>query len=173
MPAPLHRFVLPALILLLLAGCASQREKKAKSEEEVAEAFKATQDAIKATRQGDIDMIWRLLCKESKDRTLSRAGLWSKDFRSLEPERQAQLASERGLSVEQLANLTAKTYLKMIHGDFYERYFMLCEAQIDHISPVKNDQVKVFYSEDDSSQDKKSLTFVHEKESWKVLLDIP
>jgi hypothetical protein len=165
-------------LVLLPAGCTSGKKSKRTEESvkaEVTESFERLKEAIAELRRGDTEKFWDLLAGDSKDEATKKAKAFRADFAKLDKKEQAERAKEYGATADEIREkLNGYGYLRLMQEKFYKRWWMLTAAQIDHITPdLKNDEATVFYKQDESEPEVKSLRFAFEDGKWRAMLPIP
>jgi hypothetical protein len=163
-------------LLLLPAGCAPPKNKRnsAAVKQDVVESFEALKVAIAELLDGHTDRLWDVLADRSQAEAAKKAKAFRADFAKREKEEQGQMAREAGATVDQLREkLNGFGYIRLMREALYHRYWMMATAEIDHIRLESEDEATVYYTLDDSEQEKKPLSFFLEDGQWKAVLRIP
>ena len=168
------RFWIMVALSLAVAGCSGKKKKPSEEElrQEVREAFTQLKEAISLVPKGNLDRIWDILSSESRDAAHKKAKKYKEEFAKMDPEEQAASARDLGYAVDDIKNMRGKGYLRLKSDKFYEQYLLVVAAPAEEIT-IKGDEAKVFYRQDESEHDKRSIRFVREDGDWKALLDIP
>lgn len=165
-------------LLLLPAGCVSTKNKKSGSsaavKAEVTESFEKLKVAIPELLKGETEKLWDILAAVSHEEAAKKAKAFRADFATLDKEKQAELAQQMGATATEIRDkLSGYGYLRLVRDRLYENYWMVAAAPIDHIKLEAADEATVYYTQDDSEQEKKSIVFILEEGQWKAVLRIP
>ena len=155
-----------------LIGCTSGDSKKYKSgddakkaEEQVEQAFKSLQAAIKAK---ETDKIWDLLDKDSQSDADRQAKSAEEAYGKLEEKDKADYEKRLKLTDKELAEMTGKLFVKS--AVFYGKYHEIPDSKIDKVS-VTGDKATLYSIEDDG--DKVNFPLIRESGRWKFSLEMP
>jgi len=155
-----------AWVLALAAGCSCNQASQVKPEEAQArQVFHTFQVAV---RSRDVETLWDLLHSQSRADIEAATQLIREDFAKADAEEKTRQAVALGLMSDEVAQLTAKEFLKTRR--FAERYRELPDSEIDQVT-VEDDRATVTYLEEDGDRD--SLSLRREGGSWKVAIAVP
>ena len=147
-----------------LIGCQPGDDPK-KAEEQVKEAFKALQTAIK---EKDADKIWNLLDKDSQSDAEREAGAAKEAYGKLADKDKADYEKRLKLTDKELAHMTGKLYVKS--EVFYKKHHEIPDSKIDKVSVTG--ETGILYSIEEDG-DKVNFPVVRDKGQWKFSLKIP
>jgi uncharacterized membrane protein YvbJ len=133
----------------------------AAEEDKVKEAFQAFQDAIKAR---DADKIWDLLDTSSREAAEKTAKTFKDAYAKAKDDKKKELEKRLGLTADQLAGLTGKTFLKSTR--YHAKYHEVPGSTVEKVA-VEDKKATVFYTEEDG--DKEKLGLVNQDGKWKVV----
>jgi hypothetical protein len=160
------------LFAACLIGCNSGAPTKdkpgddpKKAEEQVKEAFKALQTAVK---EKDADKIWNLLDKDSQADAEREAGAAKEVYGKLADKDKADYKKRLNLTDKELADLTGKLYVKS--EVFYKKHHEIPDSKLEKLS-VSGDTASLNFIEPDNDNVKMSLT--RDKGQWKFSMKIP
>jgi hypothetical protein len=142
------------LVGLAAAGLAGEEDK-------VKEAFKGFQGAVKAK---DADKLWDLLDASSRKAAEKTARTYKDAYGKAKDDKKKELEKNLGLSADELANLTGKTYLKS--NKYYGKYHEVPGSKVESVA-IEDKKATVLYTEEDG--DKVRLEFSNEDGKWKVV----
>src|SRR6516225_145167 len=142
-----------------LIGCNSGLPTKDKSgddpnkaEEQVKEAFKALQMAIKGK---DADKIWNLLDKDSQSDAEREAKAAKEVYGKLGDKDKTDYEKRLKLTGKELADMTGKLYVKSER--FYKKHHEIPDSQLEKVS-VSGDTASLNFIEPDNDNVKMRLT---------------
>jgi hypothetical protein len=151
----------------LAIGCSQQSSKPAAGGDAQAQVKAAFEDVQKALLAKDTDKIWGLLDDDSHKHTDRVAkewqAKWMADYDMADADK---VQKEIGLSPDELANLTGKTFVKtkgFLTGPIDE----LAKGKFDKAT-VTGDSATVYYTEPDDDKEKRTMTRVNGQ--WKIRL---
>lgn len=130
-------------------------------EDKVKEAFKGFQDAVKAK---DADKLWELLDTSSRAAAEKTAKTYKDAYAKAKEDKKKDLQKNLGLTADELANLTGKTFLKS--NKYYGKYHEVPGSIVEKVT-IDEKKATVFYKEEDG--DKEKLSFVNQDGKWKVV----
>jgi hypothetical protein len=156
----MNRRAVTVLIGCLL-GFAVAGAALAGEEDKVKEVFKGFQDAVKAK---DADKLWELLDASSRNAAEKTAKTYKDAYGKAQAGKKKELEKNLGLSADELANLTGKTYLKS--NKYYGKYHEVPGSKVDSVA-VEDKKATVLYTEEDG--DKVKLEFANEDGKWKAV----
>ena len=136
-----------------------------KAEEQVKEAFRALQTAIK---EKDADKIWNLLDKDSQSDAEREAKAAKEVYGKLGDKDKTDYEKRLNLTDKELADLTGKLYVKS--EVFYKKHHEIPDSKLEKVS-VSGDAASLNFIEPDDDNVKISLT--RDKGQWKFSMKIP
>lgn len=148
------------VIAVCLIGCTSDNAKK--SEEQVKEAFKALQTAIK---EKDADKTWNLLDKDSQSDAEREAEASKEAYGKLADKDKADYEKRLNLTDKELADMTGKLYVKS--ELFYKKHHEIPGSKVDKVSVTG--ETGILYSIEEDG-DKVNFPVVRDKGQWKFSL---
>jgi hypothetical protein len=150
-----------AVLVTCAAGWLAAAPAFAAEEDKVKEVFKAFQDAVKAK---DADKLWDLLDTSSREAAEKTAKTFKDAYAKAKDDKKKELEKNLGLTADELAGLTGKTFLKSAryHGKYHE----VPGSTVEKVA-VEDKKATVFYKEEDG--DKEKLGLVNQDGKWKVV----
>jgi hypothetical protein len=150
-----------AVFVTCVAGLVAAAPGFAAEEDKVKEAFKAFQDAVKAK---DGDKLWDLLDTSSREGAEKMAKTFKDAYAKAKDDKKKELEKNLGLTADELAGLTGKTFLKSTR--YYGKYHEVPGSTVEKVT-VEEKKATVFYKEEDG--DKEKLEFVNQDGKWKAV----
>jgi hypothetical protein len=164
------------MLALLVSGCAAGKKKKEPTENDAREAFSNLQEALGELREGDTsklwDMLWDMLCKDTREDADNYAKAFSAQVAKKSPEELADLAEQYNVPAEELKKkMTGRRYVQLTRARLYKKYFLMLSAPMDKFTYEEGD-LKVYYKKEDEKKETDSIIFVREGRQWKAVLDL-
>jgi len=150
-----------AVFVTCAAGMLAATPAGAADEDQVKEAFKAFQQAVKAK---DGDKLWEILDTSSREAAEKRAKKFKDGYTKATADKKKEVEKKLGLSADELTNLSGKTYLKST--DYYGKYYEVPGGTIEKIA-VEDKKATVFIKEEDG--DKEKYEMVNQDGKWKMI----
>ncbi len=161
----------PCLLLLTLAaGCArgpaspTAEGKPGDAEAAVREKFQELQAAYKTH---DAEGIWPLIAAKSQAEAQAQAKILRAAYEKADAATRAQMEKDEGLSAQELARLTGKTFLRT--SRFHHKQTEVAESTIERVT-AGSDTATVYYLETDGDHEK--MHFLLEDGQWKAWIKI-
>jgi hypothetical protein len=154
-----HRVL--AVFVSCAAGLLAATPAFAADEDQIKEAFKAFQAAVKAK---DGDKLWDILDTSSQEAAEKRAKKFKDGYVKAAADKKKDIENKVGLTADELTNLSGKTYLKSL--DYYGKYHEVPGGTIEKIA-VDGKKATVFIQEEDG--DKEKYEMVNQDGKWKMV----
>jgi hypothetical protein len=164
--------VFPCLLLLAVAaGCARgpanpapPAGQPADAEASVREKFQELQAAYKAR---DTERIWTLIAGKSQAEAEAQAKVLRTAYEKADAGKRTQMEKDEGLSGQELARLTGKTFLRT--SRFHHKQNEVATSTIERVT-AGPDTATVYYLEQDDDHEK--MHFFLEDGQWKAWITI-